>query len=701
MSTVGDKARNGQLAALSLCSDCLKITFDKAFLDRSPVGRESIRVTNIGTHYRQPQDVDCVLCRILSRLKPPPRRWRRPAERRQNFDKLYAFSFVERSGVVNRRCSTIERHQLITDNDSWCLAIEPWELLPEHLIIWHIFSSSAQHGFAVFRRLDHPSPPLFSVQPINRHFDPSLARMWLDYCQSYHKRLCSRSKSKSHITGLQLIDCNSRIVEPALQGTQYVALSYVWGISSTDDTPNFSMRSQQGDVLLPTVLPKTVSDTIDVTKRLGFQYLWVDRYCIDQNDAHAQHDQIAQMNSIYHNASLTIIAAAGQDPEYGLPGVGSRGRNEQPAVRIGCGDVELRSTMRHPHDTIRSSKWSTRAWTFQEGVLSRRRLVFTDDQVYFECSAMNCHESITCWNSRASLDRLHMKDRSRFRNAMRAGMFGRNHDQVYGLFDERKLQPYQAFVRFQRMVEQYSGRDLSYDSDALEAFSGILDKFVNSLPQFHHIHGIPFMAGEGVMNPEEWFLQGLVWQSKPPDPATDYQYRPRRRLEFPSWSWAGWQGEIGYINHGRPGDWSWESGVKSLSLELENGSVRTTADHIRCIQQKALDPLAPSVIQIRTAFLPSSVVFSENPYDHLRVFYSFLDRRTPVLSPSKFYEAVTKKGFRKCIYMGESSSAGLIFMVIEPNDATWSRTGLLFVPSGMLPRGRRSWRRNIGTFRIS
>jgi len=47
-----------------------------------------------------------------------------------------------------------------------------------------------------------------------------------------------------------------------------------------------------------------------------------------------------------------------------------------------------------PHTAIPKTTWSTRAWTLQEAFLSRRRLVFTRDQTYFECASMNCCESL-------------------------------------------------------------------------------------------------------------------------------------------------------------------------------------------------------------------------------------------------------------------------------------------------------------------
>ncbi len=39
--------------------------------------------------------------------------------------------------------------------------------------------------------------------------------------------------------------------------------------------------------------------------------------------------------------------------------------------------------------------WSSRAWTYQEGLLSRRRLLFTESQVYFQCMEMHCWEGIS------------------------------------------------------------------------------------------------------------------------------------------------------------------------------------------------------------------------------------------------------------------------------------------------------------------
>jgi hypothetical protein len=61
------------------------------------------------------------------------------------------------------------------------------------------------------------------------------------------------------------------------------------------------------------------ADAIEVTTALGRRYLWVDHYCIDQEDAVKKGKQIQQMRRIFEKADITFVAAAGEDANYGLP----------------------------------------------------------------------------------------------------------------------------------------------------------------------------------------------------------------------------------------------------------------------------------------------------------------------------------------------------------------------------------------------
>jgi hypothetical protein len=105
-------------------------------------------------------------------------------------------------------------------------------------------------------------------------------------------------------------------------------------------------------------------------------WVWVDQ--------HALHSQLRTMHTIYNLATVTIVAAAGSDTTSGLPGV-SGATLHQPIISID-GRLWVTSS-KDCRGLVKTSKWATRAWTYQEGVFSRRRLTFTNEQVLFQCNA--------------------------------------------------------------------------------------------------------------------------------------------------------------------------------------------------------------------------------------------------------------------------------------------------------------------------
>ena len=216
-----------------------------------------------------------------------------------------------------------------------------------------------------------------------------------------HTRVCNAQRREEiSLQHFKLIDCHTHQVVTA-DHADYVALSYVWG--PTEDCHEFSEQ-------LPATLPWTIEDAITVTQNLGLRYIWIDRYCINQKQKGHAYLHMSQMDLIYQNAIVTIVAAAGKNPSYGLPGVSRRERRPQLRARI-------RSTVFINHwpntqSLVADSYWASRGWTFQEALLSRRRLVFTDEQVYFECNGMSCYETFQIpWESLHTSDRQSMEDK--------------------------------------------------------------------------------------------------------------------------------------------------------------------------------------------------------------------------------------------------------------------------------------------------
>ena len=68
-------------------------------------------------------------------------------------------------------------------------------------------------------------------------------------------------------------------------------------------------------------MPKTIKDSMFVAIRLGIPFVWVNRYCIDQENPVEKSDIIQEMDQMSSGATMTTIAAAGQDPYHSLRGI--------------------------------------------------------------------------------------------------------------------------------------------------------------------------------------------------------------------------------------------------------------------------------------------------------------------------------------------------------------------------------------------
>ncbi|KAG6357585.1 hypothetical protein INS49_013462 [Diaporthe citri] len=280
-----------------------------------------------------------------------------------------------------------------------------------------------------------------------------------------------------------VIDCFSRRVVAAQPGCDYVALSYVWGPNKSRDLKSFQLD------LDGRRLPQTVQDAMNVVRVLGMRSLWVDRYCINSTERVTQHYMISNMDAIYEAAYLTIIAASGSDDEHGLPSVSFKAlkrRHVPPWTGLVCTRIS-------PHsEQMEQSAWSTRGWTYQEGLLSRRRLIFTED-----CAILHY----------------------------------RGDDQVNassGIFFH---------------INEYSKRSLTYPSDSLNAFLGVLRAYERLRPPAMHIWGIPFLLdSDGNIRQPGY---GLLWRA-------GVGYSLRRIRGLPSWTWAGWNGWSSHDAAARP-----------------------------------------------------------------------------------------------------------------------------------------------------
>lgn len=91
---------------------------------------------------------------------------------------------------------------------------------------------------------------------------------------------------------------------------------------------------------------------------------------------------------------------------------------------------------------------------------------------------------------------------------------------------ETKLVRSVTFAEYTHSVEQFTHRDMTFQSDVLNAFAGLEQIFASCF-------GSPFAFGI----PETLLDLGLMWRPT---------CQLKRRIGFPSWSWAGWIGRVAY-----------------------------------------------------------------------------------------------------------------------------------------------------------
>ncbi|KAF2115799.1 heterokaryon incompatibility protein-domain-containing protein [Lophiotrema nucula] len=337
--------------------------------------------------------------------------------------------------------------------------------------------------------------------------DFDMIKSWASTCDDEHDENCKPTSTAS-IKQLKVIDCVERVIVAAPTDCEYVALSYVWGQSKAiqDD------ETEESDSL-----PLTILDAEVVTKKLGYRYLWVDRYCIDQADMQDKQVQIRQMGAIYSAAQLTIIASAGDSPEYGLPGIDPMTRSfEWLHEQVGhCYIVALPipATL-----AIYNSRWASRAWTYQEGYLSKRRLLLTDRQAVFLCNQDILWDGPDERSEREADSKLPL------------GLTG-------DFFPHSAFSETLGMFRCMEYIATYSKRTLSHDVDALDAISGILNTqpHHDGKPVFH-ISGVPFVA---VLHRQPGIWVALNWYHEQPC---------RRRSNMPSWSSLAWDRRIMWID---------------------------------------------------------------------------------------------------------------------------------------------------------
>jgi len=383
-------------------------------------------------------------------------------------------------------------------------------------------------GVVVYLPYKQTSPPLLNfIDPSNANWE--LLGSLISNCQKAHS-LCNQVEHRYSLSHIYLINCIDETIVREHPSQRYLALSYVWGRQSSLETPESLMSSASWpeNNFSFDKAPLTIQDAIRAVRNLGKKYLWVDRYCINQRGDQEKMMMLRNMDQIYENAEATLVALYGESDSAGLPGVSRIPRKPQPQLHSTHG--RLVSSWPPISVLIQKSKWATRGWTYQEARLSRRCLFFTECQIYFVCLETTGSEAVPSDSTSNLISSLLNS------TCLGPALFG----STKSLLKEFCLD---------RLV--FTQRQLTYESDVLDAFRGILNR-----SKVMSFWGVPITPPKAAMDAHTGFSLGLLWTRKPKRATSNHLKSPKdpprvRRIGFPSWSWMSVTGEI--FNENGPG----------------------------------------------------------------------------------------------------------------------------------------------------
>lgn len=367
-----------------------------------------------------------------------------------------------------------------------------------------------------------PPSSLLRGRTVPALLDPALPKCWIDYCKEHHiGERCAVKAAGPGKAPLKLIDVeNRRVISADGLGSeehQYVTLSYALGDSK--------LEPFTGDAELPETLPALIADALTLTTSLGYNYLWIDHYCLpSRKNKLERRQQLDLVGEVFSRSALTIIVAAGDGVADGIPGVSVPRDKDQLSLQNESG--LFTTSLLRPDVEVAASRWANNAWTLQEGLLARRRLVLTPSQAYFQCGALHCHESIS----------IPLRLASSF-------LLGRVFpvDGVEGT-DIRNL------------IGTYMTRELSRPQDRLDAFRGLSRTYATKEKgRVDTFMGLPLFdpssfASLKVVSETDRLAVAMTWMwsgrvvSSIQDADGDLEpcYLDKA-APFPSWTWLSWR----------------------------------------------------------------------------------------------------------------------------------------------------------------
>ncbi|KAI1353694.1 HET-domain-containing protein [Xylaria sp. FL0043] len=372
--------------------------------------------------------------------------------------------------------------------------------------------------------------------------------------------------------------CNGEVLvklaQTPIEVSKYATLRHCWGTQLSCTTTLGNISERRCGIQWPE-LPGTFQDAILYCIELEIYYLWIDALCIIQDSSIDWQVESSRMAQIYQNSYITLAATQSSSDCVGFLRRPSTTNNEYSWHVVPHRETyRLGIRPRLPHWSRTDLRlWAqdypllTRAWAFQERILSPRVLHFCKQELVWECAqAIRCEcEDLTSSSSlktRFCLVPMSKGDNTQdeddnFRPMQDFSENVTSIERCYHLPNYWSFAIRNLFVKglllneWNHAVSEYSSLELTKEEDRLPALSGLAARMK------------PHMGTYSAGLWESSLICGLTWRVDVLKPGA----RRPSRYRAPTWSWASVDSKVTYWAEAElmpPSNNSWRSLLRQI-----------------------------------------------------------------------------------------------------------------------------------------
>ncbi|TLS26079.1 hypothetical protein PpBr36_06884 [Pyricularia pennisetigena] len=343
-------------------------------------------------------------------------------------------------------------------------------------------------------------------------------RQWKHDCLTLHGESCHNPMRIWDTRPAWLVDVKQRCLVPGRQAGGYVALSYTYGAYRGMHIDAGMLVALQEPLALDRpeiarLVPPIIRHAMYLTWVVQELHLWTDALCVPHHDPKITQAELRMMGAIYASAVATIVAADGDASVglQGLRGVSDPRRLEQNMFPVGNERLLVRNAA--AFSTKRGLPYYERGWTYQEYMMSPRRIIFESKEIHWECSCSVWHEEL-----------------------------------VYGAEADKYIEPRLNLIlsgfpdldALSHIIAMYNDMRLRHEDDALPGVTGLLSVLSRCF-KGGFLYGIPVMFFDRVLGWKPYYAHVNLLRRTASKRPEENRLSP---AGLPSWSWIGWQGLV-------------------------------------------------------------------------------------------------------------------------------------------------------------